>query len=129
MTCISQAWCPQCEHIVADMTCMCACSCDRHGPVCTPVIPDGLHDIRYRGRSTFHTEQEYLNGWRVGSFILSYETGLSVWRKTEPGHPTKTPYEVEADQRAQQAVRDAETWRVRAIEQHDQLNCNGGGSI
>ena len=133
MTCISSAWCPQCEQIVSDTICMCACVCDRHGQVCTPVIPDGLHDVRQIGNSTPHTKREFRNGWEIGFYGWppgrDFRKLPSVWITKEPGHPTKTPYEVEQDYQDKQAIVYAERRRVQEIERNDQLNCNGGGSI
>mgnify|MGYP001588209158 CR=1 FL=1 len=128
MSCFSHQWCPQCEQLIADMTCACLISCDRHGDVCTPVIPDGTHEIRYKGKPP-HSTLEYRNQWIVGRYIVDYETRQSKWDACEPGHPTKTPWEVEQEWRAAQAVKDQERRRVQAIERQALLNGTEGGGI
>ncbi len=128
MSCIGDAWCPQCEQIIYEGACMCALVCDRHGPVCTTVVPDGIHPRRMHRREPSQL-MEYRNGWRVG-WTLTMD---GPWQRCEPGHPTKSAQEAWIEQwdkdQAQQQVRTTERFRVSVIETRDQLNCNGGGGI
>ena len=127
MSCLSHQWCPQCEQLIADMSCACRVTCDRHGDVCTPLIPDGKHEVRYHGK-TPHSTLAYRNGWIVGRFILK-PGNVAAWDECAPGHPTKSPAEVEWEWRAKQAVDDQERRRVQAIERSALLNGTEGGGI
>lgn len=132
MSCISEAWCPQCEQIVSDSICMCACVCDRHGQVCTRIIPDGRHPIRATRKEEPHSEAEYRNNWRVGYYAWTGGmdwNGPPKWFTCEPGHPTKTPWEVEqerwnAQTKRENALRFDGVWIARGAE--DRLSEGAG---
>ncbi len=99
MSCIGDAWCPQCEQIVYEGCCMCALVCDKHGPVCTTVVPDGVHQRRMHRQEPSQL-MEYRNGWCVG-WTLTLD---GPWQRREPGHPTKSPRDIwreEWDKRVQ----------------------------
>lgn len=133
MSCLSKVWCPQCEQIITDDICMCTLYCEIHGRVCTSVIPNGCHFVRDNKHKFPHTKAEYKNGWEVGCY--GWPPGRdwnylpAIWITKEPGHPTKTPFEIEREQRMQQEMIDAKRWFKKQIDDRDQLNCNSGGSI
>lgn len=100
MSCISRAWCPECRQMVSDSICMCARVCDIHGQVCTTVVPDGRHPVRATRQKTPPTEVEYRNGWEVGYY--AWPGGRSwdlppIWYTREPGHPTKSPQQLQRE--------------------------------
>lgn len=103
MSCLGQAWCPECKQIISS-SCICALVCDIHGRVCTPYPPDGKHDVRREGAKTVMTQQEYLNGWQIGYFAWGpgddYK-GPARWHMRDPGHPTKSPLQLQQEEWAE----------------------------
>ncbi len=89
MSCIGDAFCPECREIVYGNGCMCGLTCDRGEPRhrCTMDAPDGIWPRRMYGQPAPNQVVETRNGWHVG-WTLSIG---GAWQRHEPGHPTKSP--------------------------------------
>ena len=129
MSCLSHQWCPQCEQLIADMTCACRITCDRHGDVCTPVIPDGRHFVRYKYKEP-HSEIGYFNQWPTGFYgrhAGDDPKSPPIWMTQKPGHPTKTPMEVFLGVR--QTFEWRSPWVLRGSESIPEIDYTEGGGI
>lgn len=97
MSCLRYKWCPECQEVIWDPICMCLGGCDKHPKAaCTPIVPDGRHPYRENRKPKAEGEIEHRNGWEVGYLGWSKEGGnWSKWITREPGHPTKSPSQLQ----------------------------------
>lgn len=88
MSCIGDAFCPECREIIYGNACMCGLTCDRGEPrhSCTMDAPDGIWPRRMYGQPKPSQLVETRNGWWVG-WTLSMD---GEWQRSELGHATKS---------------------------------------
>lgn len=96
MSCIGDAYCPECHEIIYGNGCMCGLTCDRGTPRhrCMMDAPDGIHPRRMYGQPHPNQLMETRNGWTVG-WTLTMD---GPWQRSEPYHPTKSPSEVRMEE-------------------------------
>lgn len=89
MSCIGDAFCPECREIIYGNGCMCGLACDRGEPrhSCAMDAPDGVWPRRMYGQAHPNQFVETRNGWQVGWTM----TIGGEWQRREPSHPTKSP--------------------------------------